>query len=188
MHPSFTPLAERLASQIGAFDALTTGCVLALVSVAVVTDLRSHRIPNWLNLAGAAAALLLQTALLGASAGAWHWFTGLAAGLVPFLLLYLLGAVGAGDAKLMAAIGACVGPAAMPMILLGTLLAGGVLAITVMIARRHARRTLQAMFSTLLWMPYTVAPAATARTQTTARLPYAVAIAAGVLLVMTGVL
>ncbi len=195
-----------------AFDPLTTACLLAVLGVAVVTDLRSQRIPNRLVIAGTVAALLLQLYHHGAADGAWRWMTGFAAGFVPFLLLYFVRAVGAGDVKLMGCIGACAGAESIPEIVVATLLAGGVLALAVMLMRRQSRRTLHAVIGTLLWMPFatqgathhdaeatpneTTPDAAQARAhaggrsriQTITRLPYAVAIATGVMLVMTGVL
>lgn len=181
------------------FHPLTSAGLLAVLGVAVVTDLRSHRIPNRLTVAGTLAALALQVWLHGAADGAWRWLTGLAAGLAPFVVLYVVRAVGAGDAKLMGCIGAFTGPACMPEIVVGTLLAGGVLALGVMAWRGEARRTLHAVLGTLLWMPFAGhAPAPTTnpdntvgqhgaqRIRTVRRLPYAVAIAGGVVLVMTG--
>ncbi|CAG9179354.1 A24 family peptidase [Cupriavidus pampae] len=176
---------------LGTFDMLTATCLLALVGTAAVTDIRSHRIPNRLVATGAIAALLLQIALHGAGQGAWLWFTGLAAGIAPFLVLYVISAVGAGDAKLMACVGACVGPETALEILIATLLCGGVMAVWTMVMRRHVRRTMAGVMGTLLWMPFSWR-AGTRDTgtnmTTTARLPYAVAIAGGVLLVMTGVI
>lgn len=180
------------AGQLGRFDALTAICLLALVGTAAVTDFRSHRIPNRLVATGAIAALLLQIALHGAGSGAWLWFTGLAAGIAPFVVLYLVSAVGAGDAKLMACVGAFVGPETVLEILIATLLCGGAMAVWTMLMRRHVRRTMAGVVGTLLWLPFSwrTGSEGTARTNmtTTARLPYAVAIAGGVLLVMTGVL
>ena len=176
---------------VTAFDPLTSACLMALLGVAVVTDLRSQRIPNRLIVAGIVAALGLQMWLHGAAEGTWRWATGFLAGLAPFVLLYIVRAVGAGDAKLMGCVGACVGAAAVPKILLATLLAGGVLACMVMLWRREARRTLHAVLGALLWMPFAghapqTTDSATNRIRTITRLPYAVAIATGVALVMTG--
>ncbi|PLQ02508.1 A24 family peptidase [Cupriavidus pauculus] len=183
------------------FAPLTSACLMAVLGTAVVTDLRSHKIPNQLVVTGTIVALALQMGLHGAANGTWQWATGIAAGLVPFVLLYIVRAVGAGDAKLMGCVGALTGPAAMPEILLATLLAGGVLALGVMLWRRESRRTLHAVIGTLLWMPLARHAPTTAaempepgprsganRIRTIRRLPYAVAIASGVALVMTGVI
>ena len=188
------------------FDPLTSACLLAVLGVAVATDVRSHRIPNRLIAAGTTAALALQIGMHGAGDGTWRWASGLLAAFVPFVLLYVVRAVGAGDAKLMGCVGAIVGPGAVPQILLATLLAGGALGLAVMLWRRESRRTLHAVLGALLWMPFaghassmteaspttpasaeTGTPHGAGRIRTVRRLPYAVAIAAGVALVMTGV-
>lgn len=203
-----------------AFDPLTSACLVAVLGVAVVTDLRSQRIPNRLVVAGTLAALALQAFHHGAGDGTWRWLCGFAAGFAPFLLLYLVRAVGAGDVKLMGCVGACTGSAAMPEILLATLLAGGVLGLAVMVLRGQTRRTLHALVGMVLWLPFATHTATQAaspadasagtgamhgatpsgasgaggtdgagrRIRTVARLPYAVAIATGVALVMAGVL
>jgi prepilin peptidase CpaA len=94
-----------------------------LVAAVVVTavggaiDLRTGQIPNALSL-GALAAALVAHAVLGATdGGAWgaaigfgaSAFGAILAGLAP-LLLFSLGAMGGGDVKLLAALGAIAGP------------------------------------------------------------------------------
>ncbi|MFP5305657.1 MAG: prepilin peptidase, partial [Gammaproteobacteria bacterium] len=77
-------------------------------------------------------------ALEHGSAGASTALTGsLAAGLV-LLPLWLLRGMGAGDVKLMAAVGAHLGPVLGVAASLATLIAGGVLGIAVLV--RRARR------------------------------------------------
>jgi prepilin peptidase CpaA len=76
-----------------------------IVSAAAWYDVTTHRIPNWLTVSGLVLALLLR--FLGGSLG-----LGLQGSAVAFgisLVLYLLRAVGAGDVKLLAAVGAFFG-------------------------------------------------------------------------------
>lgn len=83
---------------------------LAVVLVtAIGTDLRSSRIPNWLTFSAMAFALVGHVWLGGMPAMMFS-LAGLAAGLGLFVIPYALGGIGAGDVKLMAAIGAIVGP------------------------------------------------------------------------------
>jgi prepilin peptidase CpaA len=81
--------------------------ITALVCTAAWWDFTSSRIPNWLTVSGLAVALLLR-ALVG--------FDSLALGLEGFgvtlavsFVLYAVGAVGGGDVKLLAGVGAFLG-------------------------------------------------------------------------------
>ena len=67
---------------------------------------------------------------------------GLVLGLLLMLPGHLLGATGAGDVKLMAAVGAIVGPALVLSAFVCTALAGGVLAIVVAVRRNRLAATL----------------------------------------------
>lgn len=96
---------------------------LTVVLVAAVwTDLHSGLIPNRLTFPAIGLALLAHACLDGLP-GILFSMAGLGTGFGLFILLYLAGGMGAGDVKLMAAVGAMVGP-------YGALLSG-VLAITV---------------------------------------------------------
>src|SRR5438067_560156 len=82
---------------------------LAVVLVtAIGTDLRSSRIPNWLTFSAMGFALVGHAWLNGFS-GALFSLAGLGTGLGLFLVIYYFGNFGAGDVKLMAAVGAFVG-------------------------------------------------------------------------------
>ena len=103
---------------------LMGGALVALVGAG--TDLRSARIPNRLTYNALVAGLGLRAAVLG--------FPGLksgAAGILVagslFLLLFVLGAMGGGDVKLMTAVAAWVGSSHVVTLLLAAALAGGVL-------------------------------------------------------------
>lgn len=109
---------------------------LALVAslIAVVTDRRSQRIPNWLTGSTAALALLAWTAaaLIAPEPGVrqlgWAVLGG-ASALLTFALLSWLGVLGFGDTKLVAAIGLCVGYPSSLRVIVCTVLCGGVIAL-----------------------------------------------------------
>jgi prepilin peptidase CpaA len=104
--------------------------VLAFVlSLAVVYDLRERRIPNALTVGGVFAALTLR--LLIDPALALSGLLGAGLGLVVAIALFAAGAFGAGDGKLLIAVGAFLGLEGMPTALLATGIAGGVLALVV---------------------------------------------------------
>ena len=118
------------------FAALAVG-----VLVATVVDIRTRRIPNVLTASMAVMGIgLAAVGLSGMSLGTAAF--GLVLGLALMLPGHVLGATGAGDVKLMAAIGAIVGPGIVLNAFLFTAVAGGVLAIVVALRRRRLSATL----------------------------------------------
>ena len=83
--------------------------MMALGTTAAVIDLRHHRIPNALTLAGALVGLA-ASGFVTWPEGIWLGLLGLVTGLCLFLPGFLLGMTGGGDVKLMAAFGAFLGP------------------------------------------------------------------------------
>ncbi|WP_245784126.1 A24 family peptidase [Halomonas korlensis] len=95
---------------------------------ATCCDLRHRKIPNTLVMAGAAAGLLLQGTLAG-SGGVLAATYGFLVGMAVLMPGYLLGFTGAGDAKLMAAVGTFLGPLGAFQAALASILAGSIIAI-----------------------------------------------------------
>jgi prepilin peptidase CpaA len=119
-----------------AFAALASG-----VLTATVVDIRSRRIPNLLTATMAGVGVgLAATGLSGVSLVASG--AGFVLGVALMLPGFWLGATGAGDVKLMAAVGAIVGPALVVSAFLFTAIAGGVLALAVAFRRRRLGATL----------------------------------------------
>jgi prepilin peptidase CpaA len=119
-----------------AFLALAAGALTA-----TVIDIRTRRIPNTLTGSMAAVGVGLAAAgVSGISVGAS--VAGLAVGLLLMLPGHLIGATGAGDVKLMGAVGAVLGIHVIVQAFLFTALAGGVLAIAVALRRRRLGATL----------------------------------------------
>jgi prepilin peptidase CpaA len=107
--------------------------LIALLSVAVYTDLLERRIPNWLTVSG----LLTGMALTSFEVGGFPTTSVLGAALALVLAfpLFALGGVGAGDVKLLVAVTAFTGAAGLlPMIIYGGL-AGGILALASAVRR-----------------------------------------------------
>jgi len=100
--------------------------VVALIGAA--TDIKSRRIPNYLTGPAILVGLLLHASLDG-----WHGlWTSLVAGLICgtiFLAFYLAGGMGAGDVKLITAVGCIAGLSSAAYLLVLTSLAGGVMGI-----------------------------------------------------------
>ncbi len=112
---------------------IPTLCFVAVMAIAMISDVRTGRIPNRLVVAGFAIALVLQatlgvTALIDGLLGA-----GLA--ILVTLPFFALGAIGGGDSKLFAVVGAFTGPAGFIIALLASAVVGGVIGVAAAIRR-----------------------------------------------------
>jgi len=103
------------------------------LAAAVVTDVRTRRIPNWLT--GAIVGAGFGLAFGGGGVTPLQAALGVLLGLILMLPGHLIGATGAGDVKLMAAVGSFLGPSLVFRAFLYSALAGGVLALAVAIRR-----------------------------------------------------
>src|SRR3990172_2804139 len=124
-----------------AVETLRYGLLAIVLAVAVVVDLRRHRIPNALTLAAAVAALAVQLGHAGL-AGLGDGVAGLGVGLAAFLPLYFFGGMGAGDVKLMAAVGAFLGCKLALLAAALTLMVGGVLGLALLLSCRTLKRVM----------------------------------------------
>ena len=102
--------------------------VLIVLVIAVFTDLRSRRIPNWLVLPFMLAGPIVFTVYSGQK-GLWQSLEGLAAGGFAMGIFALMGGMGMGDVKLCAALGAWLGPAQLLTALVLTGIVGGIMAL-----------------------------------------------------------
>lgn len=100
--------------------------------VMAVGDWRTRRIPNYLTCGGALAGLVFQSAFYG-WAGLVQAFLGLLLGLALLLLPYILGGMGAGDVKALAALGAWLGPKGVFAVFCYMGLAGGIMSLGVLL-------------------------------------------------------
>ncbi len=114
---------------------------LILAGVACVTDLKSGRIPNVLTFGGALAALVFH-GITGRGDGLLVACGGWVVGVAVFFAPFALGGLGAGDVKLLAALGAWLGPADAVWLALYAGVAGGVIALSVALARGYLRQAL----------------------------------------------
>jgi prepilin peptidase CpaA len=111
------------------------------LAAAVVTDVRTRRIPNWLT--GSIAGAGFGIAFGGGTVTPLQAALGLLTGLVLMMPGHLIGATGAGDVKLMAAVGSVVGPDVALRAFLYSAVAGGVFAVAVAMHRGILTSTLQ---------------------------------------------
>lgn len=148
-----------------------------LLAAALFYDIRARRIPNWLIVTGLAAGV----------GGAWVGSTevgqsilGALTGLIIMLPFYLLRAMGAGDAKLMAVVGSFLGPMPVAGVTLLSLVAGGVFSLCAAVWMGSLPRVV----GNLRLMGCVVVGGRASKlslrdVQTTGRLPYALAICCG---------
>jgi prepilin peptidase CpaA len=147
-----------------------------------ITDVRSARLPNRLTYTAVVAGLVLRTAL--------GW-TGLKNGLIGiaiagglFCVLYIMGAMGGGDMKMMAAVGAWVGRTHVVTVLIAIGLAGGVLALVSIIFNKNLIQTVRNAVR-LVMFRFTAGlaphPEMNVQAPGSRRVPFGVAIAMGTL-------
>ena len=118
--------------------------LLLLVLTAAVFDIRFRRIPNWLTLTG----IVLGFALNALLAYPWpleglkYAGLGLLFAFAVYFVLYLIHARGAGDVKLMAAVGAILAsPFGWFKLFIVTALIGGLFAVVLLLAKGRVRKT-----------------------------------------------
>lgn len=118
---------------------------IAVGLVAGWIDWRSHRIPNWLTVSGCGVGIVLNTIF-------FHWvglkqsLLGAAIALGLLLPVVLLRGLGAGDWKLMGALGAIVGKGEILQLIVATILFAGVIAVVQIFIKRRVLVTLRNMW------------------------------------------
>jgi prepilin peptidase CpaA len=111
-------------------------------AIAGFTDWRSRRIPNWLTVGGLVVGLLLNSAA-GGWPGAKNSLLGAGLGLVVLFPFVLIRSLGAGDWKLIGALGAFLGPSRLITVLFATVLLAGLMALILVIWKRRLGQTLR---------------------------------------------
>lgn len=116
-----------------AVPSLQVTALVVVLGLAVVSDLRDRRIPNRLTVWGGGCGLVLSALAVGGFPTSA--VLGVLVSLGLSLPAFALGLVGAGDAKLLAAVGAFVGLGVLPSVLLYGALAGGVIGLASAVQR-----------------------------------------------------
>ena len=164
-------------------DFLAVATIVCGTGIGALIDLRTRRLPNPLTMGLAAIGVAYAAwGIGGLSIGAS--LAGLALGLALMLPGHLIGATGAGDVKLFAAVGAFIGPGHILSAFLYTALAGGGLAVLISIMRRRLRQTVGST-ARLIATAGANAPAIESPLEHN-RFAYAPAIAVGTLLAAMG--
>lgn len=164
------------------YPAAATACAL----IGSIFDVKSRRIPNFITMPAFVFGLALHLAL-----GGWkQLLTSLAAGVICgaiFLVFYLAGGMGAGDVKLILAVGCIAGLSHVAYLLVLTALSGGVTAIVWAMARGRLQQTIMNVGELASHHRHEGLPPhpdLNLKNAATLRLPYALAIAGGSILTL----
>jgi prepilin peptidase CpaA len=162
---------------------LSTIAVLIVSLIACAFDMRTRRIPNLLTFGSAVAAWLFFLAQGGPSALAWS-AAGWLVGVLLFFPFFALGGMGAGDVKLLGGLGAWLGPVGVFYLAFYTAVAGGLMALILVLARGYLRNLFTNIWLLLThWRVngLTRHPELSLETSRGPRLAYAIPIAVGTL-------
>ena len=150
---------------------------------AAIIDGRSLRVPNWLTVHFLLGGCIYAYFTGGGSLLLWS-IAGAALGLLSLLPLYAIGGMGAGDVKLMAGLGAWIGPISTGWAFLSTAMVGGLMGLAMMAwsgeLLRHATM-IQMIGREVLTVrdPVALSELAARRKPTMLLLPYGIPIAVG---------
>ncbi len=162
------------------FPATATVCAV----IGSVFDVKSRRIPNFITGPALLLGLMMHLALGGWTQLASSLAAGLICGII-FLIFYLAGGMGAGDVKLILAVGCIAGLSHIAYLLVLTAISGGVMAIGLALIRGRLSQTFMNVaelanhHTTEGLTPH---PDLNITNAHTLRLPYALAIASGAIL------
>lgn len=119
---------------------LIYGLFIIFIAIAFVIDVRHSKLPNKLTMCGTIFGLLFHTWTQGWN-GLLFSLIGACTGSLVLLVLYLLGALGAGDVKLFAAIGAMMGVVFVLQTLIYAILCAGLIGLFLLLIQKKMRAT-----------------------------------------------
>lgn len=163
---------------------LLFGLAIGLVAAAV-TDVREGRIPNWLTGSLAVFGIGVNSLQYG-----WDGFLfglgGLIMGLVCLIFFYLKGGMGAGDVKLLGAIGTILGPGQVVFAFAFAAMLGGLYSVALLSNQGGMRHAWDQMFLLLSTLKVTRAiPVSDAPNPTEPKLRYALVLGMGTVIAKT---
>ncbi|WP_410513879.1 A24 family peptidase [Paenibacillus sp. BR2-3] len=123
------------------------GCA-PFLGAAFITDIRSMRIPNWITMSALLTGLLVHAVVNGWE-GLLFAGSGAAAGFILVMIMYFMGAVGAGDVKLFAGIGAWTGMLFTAQVIVYSILFAALIGWLIVLRRRETGSRLRRTASCL---------------------------------------
>jgi prepilin peptidase CpaA len=160
---------------------VTAAASLLLPLAALITyhDVRYRRIPNPFVLSALSGGLVINT-VAGGGGGLLSGLRGCALAFALMFGLHLFGAMGAGDVKLFAAVGALFGTRLVPSLFLVVLVTGGVLALLTALRSGTVRTTMHGVLRIFIGLlPGRSIPRFPVPEDRTLTVPYGVAIMIG---------
>lgn len=131
--------------------AVNQALLMALITVSGFFDLKERRIPNKITFTGILIGILFNL-YSGGWMGLLQGVFGMFAGLAIFFLPFVMGGMGAGDVKLMGAIGALMGWEFSVMTALYSAIVGGAMVIIHLLYKGKLRETLKKMMYAMINM------------------------------------
>lgn len=112
---------------------MEVAALFVFVAVCLVTDLAERKIYNFVVFFGLSVALVFNIFAQGLYLGATYTLSGFFTGIFLLIIPFIMGGLGAGDVKMLGMVGAFVGHGVVVHVFLASALAGGVLALVVML-------------------------------------------------------
>lgn len=119
-----------------------------ILLIAAATDIRWRKIPNWLTFPAIIVGVAYHLCNAGIQGGLLS-LAGVMLGMAFFLPFYLKGGTGAGDVKLMGAVGGFLGPMGVFYAFLSISIVGGLYAVLLLIHHGMFKETLQRYWAML---------------------------------------
>ncbi|MBS4196147.1 A24 family peptidase [Lederbergia citri] len=161
--------------------------LILILTISIITDLRSRKILNIVTLPAILVALIYHTftsGFQGLSFSGLGFLVGLGLLLIPFLM----GGVGAGDVKLLAAIGAWKGTMFVLYTGLFAGVIGGLISIFILLKNKKLGFTLKSMLFSVLFLKGTKGSLQFTSDTKSVSIPYAIPIAIGSFLTLLKVI
>jgi prepilin peptidase CpaA len=106
--------------------------LFGVLAASAITDFKWKRIPNAFILPAMAVSMLIHALNSGIS-GFIFSIEGLFLGMALLIIFYIMGVMGAGDVKLMGAVGSILGPAGVFKAFLFTAIVGGIYTVIILL-------------------------------------------------------
>jgi prepilin peptidase CpaA len=114
--------------------------LVGVLLIASIKDILSYKVPNWVTLPTAIIGIIWHASARG-SEGFFYSLEGVVVGFALMIFFYLTGGSGAGDVKLMAAVGGFLGPKGILIAWICTSFVGGIYALILLAIKGHLTKT-----------------------------------------------